>query len=508
MQAFLRERDRIRTEMGSAEKVARLRAAGDRTARDWIDALLDPQSFTEIGTFVRAARKEDRPVTPGDSLIGGHGLVDGRPVSVIANDVTVKGGAGSRLAARRGERIFEQAIQFGNPFVTFGQAGGARVQEVIGSEKLSQGAGIAMAHRMRRIPMATAIVGRSYGDSSFSAACSDFVVQLRGSTLAVTSPRVIEIATGEKISEEELGGVDVHAERTGQIDLAAETHDEVVQATRRFLSYMPANGAVLPPRLEAPTPGRAPELRNLVPTERRRGYDMRKVITRLVDHGDFLEMKPRFARSLITALARFDGRSIGILASQPMQSGGAMTPEACDKAARFVAMCDSFHLPLVFLADTPGFLVGRQAEHAGLLNKAVMLNQALTQVRVPVLTFIVRKAYGLAYFCMAGGKMGAAYMMGWPTAEIGFMDPEVGANVIYGGELRELPPDARAAGLRARAEEMRQATDAYAAAVGMGLDEIVDPADTPVLMKQALDRLAATYDPARPRLLANWPTCF
>ena len=232
---------------------------------------------------------------------------------------------------------------------------------------------------------------------------------------------------------------------------------------------------------------------------------MRKVIAAIVDDGRFMEIKPRFARPLITALARFDGRSVGILASQPMQHGGAMTPDACDKAVSFIAMCDSFHIPLIFLADTPGFLVGRQVEHARLLHKAVMLNQAMLQVRVPILSFILRKAYGLAYFAMAGGKIGATYMMGWPTAQIGFMDPEVGANdALFWRELQALAPDARGAELAAPGDRaaLFEAADAYAGAVGMGLDEIIDPADTPLMIKQALDRRMASYDPRRERLLA------
>ena len=508
VEALFATREAIRRDMGGAAKVAKLREQGGRTARDWIGGLLDPQSFTEIGTFVRSERPEERPSTPGDSQIGGHGLVAGRPVSVMANDLTVKGGSGSRASARKEERIYDQAMRFGNPFVLFGQAGGARVKDLLGSERMAQGAGIGvMAARERRIPMVTAIVGRSYGDSSFTAACSDFVVQLRGTVMAVSSPRVIQVATGETVDEQELGGVDVHGDKTGQIDLAVDTQDEVVAAVRRFLSFMPDNGRTVPARRPSNGVRPIPELRTLAPSERRRGYDMRKVIGKLVDEGDFMEIKPRFARSLITALARIDGRVVGVLANQPMQQGGAMTPDACDKAVSFLALCDSFHIPLVFLTDTPGFLVGRQVEHARLLHKTVMLNQALMQVGVPMLTFVLRKAYGLAYFAMAGGRIGSIYMCGWPTAEISFMDPEVGANVLYAPALEQLEGEARAQEAARLAKEISNATTPYAAAVGGGMDEVIDPADTPVLIAQALDRMMANYDPHRVRRLANWPTC-
>ncbi|MBV9995359.1 MAG: hypothetical protein JO127_09105 [Caulobacteraceae bacterium] len=508
VEQLFRERHVVRSEMGGEEKVARIHAAGGRTARDWIDGLLDPGTFTEIGTFVRSDRIEERPSTPGDSEIGGHGFIAGRPVTVMANDVTVKGGSGSRASARREDRIYDQAMRFGNPYILFGQAGGARVKDIIGSERMSQGAGIGqMAARDRRIPMVSAIVGRSYGDSSFAAACSDFVVQLRGTAMAVSSPRVIQVATGETVEEEALGGVDVHSERTGQIDLAVETQDEVIGAVRRFLSFMPDNGQVTPPRAAPTGPRRIPQLRTLAPVERRRGYDMRKVLAQLVDGGDFMELKPRFARPLITALARIDGRVVGILANQPMQQGGAMTPDCCDKAVSFLALCDSFHIPLIFLTDTPGFLVGTQVEHNRLLHKTVMLNQALMQVGVPMLTFILRKAYGLAYFAMAGGRIGSVYMCGWPTAEISFMDPEVGANVLYAPQLEQLEGEERVQEAARLAKEISNATTPYAAAVGGGMDEIIDPAETQVMIVQALDRLMANYDPKRVRKLANWPTC-
>jgi acetyl-CoA carboxylase carboxyltransferase component len=509
VEELLRRREVIRAEMGGAAKVAKLKAAGGRTARDWIGDLLDPDSFIEIGAFVRAERPDERPTTPGDGLIGGHGLVDGRPISVTANDVTVKGGTGSRAGQARGSRIYEQALKFGNPYVLFGQAGGVRVQDLIGSEKMAQQGGSGgMWTRHRRIPMVTAIVGRSYGSSSFSAAASDFAVQLRGTAMALTSPRVIEMAVGDTITEEDLGGVDVHNSKTGQIDLSVDTPEELVAAVRDFLSYLPSNGKSLPPRREVPKPRPIPELRTIVPAARRRGYDMRKVVAKLVDEGRFLELKPKFGRSLVTALARIDGRSVGIVASNPMFQGGAMTPDACDKAMSFVTLCDSFHIPLIFLADTPGFLVGAQVEHNRALHKAVALNQCLLQVGVPVLAFVLRKAYGLSYPVMIAGRSAASLIVGWPTAEISFMDPEVAVNVVYGPELDKLDPEARAAAAASRAAEIGKATTAYDAAIGMGLDEIIDPADTPVLIAQALDRLMANYDLKRERTLAYWPTCY
>lgn len=507
---LLAEREKARRDLGGAERVAALRAAGRRTARDWIDDLTDPGSFVEVGAFVQPERHDQRNGAYGDGKIGGHARVAGRPVTVGADDLTVKAGTDAASNKRRMDRLYHQALEFGNPFVYFGQAAGSRIPDILGSERMSRGSGLGeIAVRRRQVPMAMAIVGRSYGESSFNSALSDFVVQVRGSTLAVTSPRVIEMATAETVSEEELGGADVHGDRTGQIDLAVDTDEEAVAALKAFLSYMPDHAGQVPARAPAPARAAMPELRTLVPEERRRGYDMRKVLARLVDGGTFLELKPRFGRSLITALARFDGRVVGVLASQPMQQGGAMTPDACDKATRFVCLCDSFNIPMVFLADTPGFLVGRQVEHNRLLYKGVMLNQALAHARVPRLTFILRKAYGLAYFSMSGGHMGSTLLCGWPTAEISFMDPEVAVNVVYAPDLARLEGEARAAEAARLAGELKRATSPFEAAAVMGIDEVIDPADTPLMIAEALDRMMARYDAAnRERILSSWPTCF
>jgi len=510
LEAMLAARDETRTHMGGAEKVRALHEAGKLTARDWITKFVDPDSFVEIGTFIQPIRREQRNGKYGDGKICGHGRVDGRPISVSADDLTFKAGTDARSNQRRLMRVMEQAIQFGNPMVCFGQAAGSRIPDILGSEIMSDSVGLVEpCQRRRAVPWVEVIVGRSFGESSFHAALSDFIVQVRGSTMAVTSPRVIETATSEQITEEELGGVDVHSERTGQIDLAVETDEDAIKAVKSYLSYLPSNANEIPSRAAAPSRALMPELRTLVPEERRRAYDMRKVIARLVDQGQYLELRPRFGRAIIAALARFDGRSVGILASQPMFQGGAMTPDVCDKAVRFICMCDSFNIPLIFLADSPGFLVGRQVEHSRLLFKAVMLNQALVHTRVPRISITLRKAYGLAYLSMSGGRTGAAMHIGWPTAEVSFMDPDVAANVVYAPTLEKLDPEERKKEEARLTAQLKHDTSAIQAASLMGFDEIIDPAETPLFLAETLDRLMTTYDPkGRERILATWPTCF
>ncbi|MEL6980875.1 MAG: carboxyl transferase domain-containing protein, partial [Actinomycetota bacterium] len=341
----------IRRDLGGADKVAALHADGHRTVRDHIDGFLDPDSFAEIGTFSRSMRPEDRANTPGDGKIGGHGTVDGRPVAVFGDDITVKRGSSSVVGGRKEHRIYERALAMGTPVVHFGQTGGGRIPDLIGSEGISEaGEVFDMAQRRHRIPMATAVVGQSFGGSSFLSALSDFVVMTRGSTLAVTSPKVFEVATGEVITFDEVGGVDVHARLTGQIDLGVETDDEAYGASRRWLSYLPSNIEQTAPRTEPVGPIEPdPGLADMVPARRTRGYDMRRLVARICDPGSVFELQPQFARSATTGLARIDGWPVGFIANNPMFNAGVLDPETCQKIVRLCTLCDSFNLPIIWL---------------------------------------------------------------------------------------------------------------------------------------------------------------
>ncbi len=286
--ADLHERaHRIRMDMGGADKVKQMRADQDRTIREHIDGLLDPGSFREIGTFARSLRPEDRDRTPGDGKIGGHGTVDGRPVTVFGDDITVLRGSSSTVGSRKEYRLYERALAMGIPIVHFGETGGGRIPDIMGAEGIAEpGDLFTMASRRHQVPMATAIVGQSFGGSSFLSGMSDFVVMTRGSCLAVTSPRVFEVATGETITFEEVGGVDVHARTTGQIDLGVDTDEEAYAAIRRWLSYLPSNAHQPPPRGARPAAIEPdPDLATLVPSRRTRGYDMRKVVARAIRVG-------------------------------------------------------------------------------------------------------------------------------------------------------------------------------------------------------------------------------
>lgn len=502
---------RIRADMGGAEKVAALHAEGQKTIRDHIDAFLDPGSFRELGTFSRSMRLADRDTTPGDGKIGGHGTADGRPVAVFGDDITVKRGSSSLVGGRKEHRLYERALAMGIPLVHFGQTGGGRIPDLIGSEGISEaGELFAMARRRHEIPMATAIVGQSFGGSSFLSALSDFVVMTRGSTLAVTSPKVFEIATGEIISFEEVGGVDVHNRITGQIDLGVETDEEAYAAIKRWLSYLPNNIREVAPRTEPTGPVESdPELAALVPTRRTRGYDMRKVVARICDPGSVFELQPQFARSASTGLARIDGWPIGFIANNPMFNAGVLDPETCQKIIRLCVLCDSFNLPIVWLVDVPGFMVGKRVEHDRMLHWGMRMMQALQMASTPTLTVCIRKAFGLAWQAMNGAGMVAKGLYSWPGAEIGFMDPDVGVNVAFGSKLDKIAdPEARDAERKALVAEVADATSPYEAAGTMRIDEIIDPADTRRILAEDLGRLAGRkVPPPEARVLASWPTC-
>jgi len=507
--AFREARARLREELGGRDKIEKLHARGRLTIRERIDRLLDPGTFQEIGTFARSERPEDAATTPGDGKVGGFGKVAGRSVAVAGDDITVKRGSSSVVGSRRVARVSEHAASHGFPFVYFGETGGARIPDCLGAEGFSKVAISLQSTRRRRcMPMVSVIVGESFGGSSFLAAFSDLVIQVRGSCLSVTGPRVIEMATGEAVGLEELGGVDVHAKLTGQIDRVAENEDDAIAQVREFLGYLPGDAWSLPPtaawdgKLE-----RDEAIYDLVPQRRSRAYDVRKVIAHLSDDGRYFEIKRDFGRSLSTGLTRIAGRTVGMIASNPMYFAGAITPDACDKATSFICLCDAFNIPLIFLQDVPGFMVGKKAEHERLLNKAITFAYALGQAEVPRLTVVMRKGFGLAYFSMSGSMMGGERVLAWPNAEIGFMDPAVGANVLYAEQLKAA--ENREQMLEQILAGFSKDTNPLGAAGIMHIDEVIDPAETKRWLRMELERIVVR-PPARGqhKPLAHWPTCF
>ena len=503
--------DKIRNEMGGSDKLSKMADEGDRTIREHIDGFLDAGSFREIGTFSTSIRPDQREKTPGDGKIGGHGTVDGRPVAVFGDDITVYRGSSSIVGTRKEHRLYERAMAMGTPIVHFGETGGARIPDTMGAEGISEPGGLfELAKRQHRVPMATMVTGQSFGGSSFLSALSDYVVMVRGSCLAVTSPKVFEIATGEVISFEDVGGVDVHARKTGQIDLGVETDEEGYDAMQKWLSYLPSNAWQVAPRHEpSGSLGRDHDLGDLVPAKRTRGYDMRRVVQRIVDPESLLEIQPLYARNVVCGLARLNGFSVGIIANNPMFGAGTLDPQACHKIIRLATVCDSYNIPMIFLADVPGFMVGERVEHELMLHWGMRMMHALQNASTPTLTVCIRKAFGLAWQAMNGSQMPALGVYSWPGAEIGFMDPEVGVNVAFGSKLGRIEDvETREAEREALVREVAESTNPYDAAGTMRIDEMIDPGDTRSVLAHDLEMLAnRAVPPPEARPLSYWPTC-
>jgi len=500
-----------------ADLAARLEIARDATprtssapappARECIHRLLDPGSFVEVGTLATSDRLADAATTPGDGKIGGHGRINGRPVTVVADDARIKRASTATVAAAKVHRLYEQAERAGNPFVYLGQTGGARIPDTLGARGHSRMDPMTyMSRRNRAIPLVSAIIGESFGGSSLVSALSDLTVQLRGSCLAVTSPLVIAEATGEEPTFDELGGVDVHAKRTGQIDIAADTLDELSIAVRKFLEFLPSNSwSTRVCETEHPPLDRDERLRHVVPGNLRSPYDVRRLLDLLIDDADFLELRPGVGAGVVTGLAAINGHSVGVVASQPLRTAGALTPQGCDKIVRLLCTCDAFGVPVVILQDTPGFMVGTNVEHERMLFKAMMLHQAVALASVPILTVIIRKSYGLATACLGGAGMGTDSIFAWPGAQIGFMDPQVAARVLNRRELDAMDPGERDRATREHAEALSQDNSIYAAAALMRVDEIIDPADTRAILGGRLHDLSNGRSTGRRSVLATWP---
>ena len=461
--------------MGGGAKLAQRRASGHLNARERIDRLLDAGSFSETGQLAVSVVVADRDSSPADAKITGTGRIDGRRVAVVSNDMTVKGASSSAINMKKIARLKETATRNGMPLVFLGESSGSRVPDSLGAEAMAAAGQDPQQYcRRREIPWVSAVLGPCLGSSTWYTCLSDFVVMRKGAFLAVSSARVTSLAIGEAVDPEELGGWKLHAEQTGLVDLVVNSDEEALAAIRRFLSYLPSHSAARPPSLpaaEAVAPD-ANQLVELVPAARGKTYDMRKVIAAIVDEGSFFNLKDRFGRAAVTGLARLGGESVGIVASNPMFKGGAMDPEACRKVTAFLVLCDSFNIPIVFLADTPGFLVGLEGERKAAPAHIMNMIHAVQLCSVRKLSVIVRKSYGQAYINMGGGR-NSDEVAAWTSADASFMDPHIGVSVLHGIK-REDDPE-RFDRLKA---DMARDTSAYALAGAFGVQAVIAPQQT------------------------------
>lgn len=492
---------------GGEEKQNRLHDQGLYTARERIDKLIDPGSFLEVGLLAHSDQEGSESKSATDGIITGLAKINGRKVVLQASDKTVFAGTEGMVYFRKSKAIHDYACKRGFPLLNLMEGGGLRMPDGMGSDGISQllFPDELLLHN-RRIPMITGIFGDSFGGPTWTAVSSDFVTQVKGTSMAVAGPRMLEVATGEKISNNELGGWEIHANHTGQVDCFAENEDMNIHHLKQFLSYMPDNGNEEPPFKETKdNPYRKiSELIDIVPTRRQRAYDMKKVIRLIVDDGELFEIKELYGTALITVLARINGRVVGILANQPLKFAGAAGPKECEKATEFICLCDSYNIPMIFLHDTPGFRVSSDAEKLKMPTKIMVWNQALAQSTVPKISIIIRKSIGAAFGNMCGPMMGADFVVAWPTAEMNFTGPEVGINVVYGRKLQlsENPQEERQELLKSWSFD----SSPYKAAGKFLIDDVIDPRDTRKFLAQTVEYACAKNGAKSKRNLANWPT--
>lgn len=472
---------------GGPERVEAIHASGRLTARERIERLVDPGSWVELGMLAEPElRRSDRPTT-GDGIVTGLGLVDGRKVAVIAIDATVLAGTTAPVNMRKQNRVAEWAGRRGLPLVCLSDNDGGRLPDLLGwrfsGVPFDFGTFLQSPEGCPTVPRLTAVLGPSFGDAALHAAMGHYVVMQREAAVALSGPPIIRAAIGEDIDAAALGGPTVAHDMSGTVHQVVDDEAEALARLRRFLAYVPDSAAVPAPIAPPAEPARDPQrLARLVPRESRRGYDMHKVIESIVDTDSLLPWGERYGRSLICALARIDGQAVGVVASQPMQRAGVLDVPALGKEAAFVDVCDTFNLPLVFLQDVPGLMIGSDAEQAGILAAYERVVVRLARAHVPKIAVIVRKAYGGGHIALGGRPVRPDLLLAWPTAEMGFMAPETGVRTVYRRRLeRVLAEDGRAAhdALVAELEADWAAESApWEAAANIILDDVIQPADT------------------------------
>jgi acetyl-CoA carboxylase carboxyltransferase component len=478
------------------EAVAKLHALGKLSARERLDVLLDPGSFVEIGVHGRSPHKDLRERTPADGIVVGHGTIDGRTVYVASDDFTVLGGTRGRVGELKVGRVRAAALAHRAPFIALMEAGAARVQETFGAMAAGVGSRFGDHFRMSgQVPQVAAVLGPAFGGPSFTSAQSDFVTIVRGTGfLGMSGPLVVKVGTGETVTSDEIGGAVMASEVNGQADHVGETETECLLAIREFLSFLPGHCGELPPVAPArpaalDTPEGREKIRAMIPDASRQAYDMRKVLALIVDAGELFHWRARYGANLVTAFGRIEGEPVGFVASNPIVRGGILDDKTARKARKFVEFCDAFHVPLVFVTDAPGFLVGPAIERLGMVSLAARLLNVVCAASVPKITIVARKAIGLAYLALCGRVMNPDTIVAWPTAHFDVMGPEAGVELVHGRDIAAAAdPAARRVEVMAR---LKTESSAYeAAAMGL-IDDVIDPGETRAVIVRSLAKVKA-----------------
>ncbi|KZM68284.1 acyl-CoA carboxylase subunit beta [Nocardia terpenica] len=489
--ADLRKKLELAQEPAGEAGVAKRARKGIPSARERIDMLLDPGTFVEIGALVR--NPGDKDALYGDGVVTGHGLVEGRPVAVFSHDQTVYGGSVGEMFGRKVAAVLELAAKIGCPVVGINDSGGARVQEAVTSLNWYAELGKRMEPLSGMVPQISMILGSCAGGAVYAPINTDVVVATEAAYMFVTGPKVIREVTGEEVSLEELGGARSQAEY-GNIHHVAEDERAAFEWVRNYLSFLPSScqeqAPIVNPGLEPELTDSDRELDTIVPDSDNAAYDMHEILLRIFDDGNFHEIGAQSGQNIITGFARVDGRSVGVVANQPMMYAGALDARASDKAAHFVRMCDAFEIPLVLVVDTPGFLPGVEQEKIGVIKRGGRFLFSYVEATVPKVTIVVRKAYGGGWAVMGSKALGADAYLAWPTARIAVMGAESAVSVIGRRQIEAAPEDQRAA-VRQQMIDFYNATIAtpWPAAERGYIDAVIAPASTRLEIRRALNLL-------------------
>jgi len=507
---ILRERSAQAEAGGGSARVQKQHEAGKMTARERIEFLLDEGSFEEFDRLVVHRSKDfglDKQLYPGDGVITGHGLIDGRNVFVFAQDFTVFGGSLSETHAEKICKVMDLAMKVGAPIIGLNDSGGARIQE--GVVSLGGYADIFLRNTLASgvVPQISCIMGPCAGGAVYSPAITDFNIMVKDTSyMFITGPEVIKTVTHEEVSKEELGGAITHNSVSGVAHFAADSDEHALRIVRELLSFIPANNLEDAPRVEASDPAERvePKLNEIVPEASNQPYDIRDVINAVVDDGYFFEVQPMFAPNICVGFARLGGRSVGIVANQPAFLAGVLDIDASVKGARFVRFCDCFNIPLITFEDVPGFLPGVSQEHGGIITHGAKLLYAFAEATVPKVTVITRKAYGGAYCVMASKHIRTDVNFAWPTAEIAVMGAEGAVGILYRRELGEAQDKESARSAKIAELEAKFASPYVAAERGF-VDEVIEPSQTRPKLIRALALLENKRDTNPPKKHGNIP---
>ncbi len=465
---------------GGEERIQAQHEKGKLTARERIDKLLDSGSFVEINPFMKHRATElemDQKELPGDGVVTGYGTINSRLVFIFSQDFTVMGGSLGEIHAEKICYIMDQAKKVGAPVIGLNDSGGARIQEGVSALKgygeifyrntLSSGV----------IPQITAILGPCAGGAVYSPAIGDFILMSKGSSMMfITGPQVIKTVTGEEVTPLDLGGALAHSQKSGMAHMIGENDEEVLDLIKDLLSYIPSNNLEDPPTIVTnDDPLRKTDaLYDIIPDDPNEAYDVKDIIKEIIDNRKFLEIHPYFAENIVVGFARLDGRTVGIVANNPIHLAGVLDINSADKASRFVRFCDAFNIPILTFVDTPGYMPGVQQEHGGIIRHGAKLLFAYSEATVPLITVIIRKAYGGAYIAMASKHLRADQVFALPTAEIAVMGPEGAANIIFKREIEKSEDPAKVREEKIK-EYKEQFANPYKAAERGYVDDIIDP---------------------------------